>query len=216
MIWLCLIHTSQNFCHDLEFHINCMLVNCGWVTPDGFMGFADHWCLMAPSHHLNQSWLIFTDTIRCMPEWNFNFKKEKNNWFLGLGDVNKRDAFPDIFCLFEGHYDQSHGMLIIWYPFPVHPAFTPEQCYQRIDVGFRSFLKKKHVPWVSVCCIFILQSKTVIMIPLTHWGRDKMVAVTQTTRSNAFSWMKMLEFRLRFHWSLFLWVQLTIFQRWFR
>ena len=39
---------------------------------------------------------------------------------------------------------------------------------------------------------------------LTHWGRDKMDAVSQTTLSKAFSWMKMLEFRLRFHWSLFL------------
>ena len=51
---------------------------------------------------------------------------------------------------------------------------------------------------------------------LTHWGRDKKAAVSQTTLSNAFSWMKMLEFRLRFHWSLFLRVQLTIFQHWFR
>ena len=50
----------------------------------------------------------------------------------------------------------------------------------------------------------------------THWGRDKMAAVSQTTLSNAFSWMKMLEFRLRFHWNLFLRVQLTIFQHWFR
>ena len=52
--------------------------------------------------------------------------------------------------------------------------------------------------------------------PLTHWGRDKMVAVSQTTLSNAFSWMKMLELRLKFHWSLFLWVQFTIIQHWFR
>ena len=51
---------------------------------------------------------------------------------------------------------------------------------------------------------------------LTHWGRDKMAAVSQTTLSNAFSWTKMLEFRLRFHWSLFLRVQLTIIQHWFR
>ena len=51
---------------------------------------------------------------------------------------------------------------------------------------------------------------------LTHWGRDKMAAISQTTLSNAFSWMKMLEFRLKFHWSLFLRVQLTTFQRWFR
>ena len=38
---------------------------------------------------------------------------------------------------------------------------------------------------------------------LKHWGRDNM--------SNAFSWMKML----KFHWSLFLRVLLTIFQHWF-
>ena len=51
---------------------------------------------------------------------------------------------------------------------------------------------------------------------LTHWGRDKMAAISQTTLSIAFPWMKMLEFRLNFHWSLFLRVQLTIFQHWFR
>ena len=41
-------------------------------------------------------------------------------------------------------------------------------------------------------------------IYLTHWGRDKMAAISQTTLSNAFSWMKMLEFRLQFHWIMFL------------
>ena len=50
----------------------------------------------------------------------------------------------------------------------------------------------------------------------THWGQNKMAAIFQTTFSNAFSWMKMYEFRLRFHWRLFLRVQLTIFLHWFR
>ena len=48
--------------------------------------------------------------------------------------------------------------------------------------------------------------------PLTHWGWDKMAAVSQTTLSNTFSWVKMLEFRLKFHWSVFLRVKLTIIQ----
>ena len=39
---------------------------------------------------------------------------------------------------------------------------------------------------------------------LTHWGRDKVDAISQTTSSSAFSWMKMFELRLKFHWSLFL------------
>ena len=51
---------------------------------------------------------------------------------------------------------------------------------------------------------------------LTHWGPDKMADIFQTTFSNAFSWMKMYEFRFRFHWSLFLRVQLTIYHHWFR
>ena len=38
---------------------------------------------------------------------------------------------------------------------------------------------------------------------LTHWGRDELAAIYKTTFSNAFCWMKMHEFRLRFHWNLF-------------
>ena len=46
---------------------------------------------------------------------------------------------------------------------------------------------------------------------LTHWGQDKMAAISQVTFSNAFSWMKMYEFCLRFPQNMFLRVQLTIF-----
>ena len=47
--------------------------------------------------------------------------------------------------------------------------------------------------------------------PWTRWP-----LFWQTTFSNAFSWMRKHEFRLKFHWSLFLRVQLTKFQQWFR
>ena len=53
-------------------------------------------------------------------------------------------------------------------------------------------------------------------IPFNSLRPRKMAAVSPTTLLNAFSWMKMLEFWLKFHWSLFLRVQLTIFQNWFR
>ena len=62
-------------------------------------------------------------------------------------------------------------------------------------------------------------TSTNIFLPrkhLTHWGRDEMAAVSKTTLSNAFSWMKMFKFRLRFHWSLYLRSQSTIIQHWFR
>ena len=45
---------------------------------------------------------------------------------------------------------------------------------------------------------------------------DKMAAISQTIFSDAFSWMKSFWCWLRFHWSLFLRVKLTINQHWFR
>ena len=48
--------------------------------------------------------------------------------------------------------------------------------------------------WCKICRYVIL----------THWGWDKMAAFSQTTFSNALSSIKMFEFRLWFHWSLFL------------
>ena len=72
---------------------------------------------------------------------------------------------------------------------------------------------------ISWCLTLWQHSVTPLMImtkTLTHWGRDKMVAISQTTLWNASSWMEILEFWLKFHWSLFLRVQLTIFQHWFR
>ena len=56
----------------------------------------------------------------------------------------------------------------------------------------------------------------IFKVQLTHWGWDKMAAIFQTTFSNAFFWMKMVEFWLKFHWSLFLRVKLTRFQHSFR
>ena len=41
-------------------------------------------------------------------------------------------------------------------------------------------------------------------------------AILQITFSNAFAWMKMGDFQLKFHWRLFLRVQLTILQHWLR
>ena len=81
---------------------------------------------------------------------------------------------------------------------------------------------QKIFTWIILFALIILSSYIFVLhmwslrAGLTHWGRDKMNATSQTTSSNAFSWMKMSEFRLRFHWSLFLRVQLTIFQHWFR
>ena len=70
--------------------------------------------------------------------------------------------------------------------------------------------------WSIVLCWIQFSWCVGCWVHITHWGRDKMTTISQTTLSNAFSSMKMLEIRYKFHWSLFLRVQLTIFQHWFR
>ena len=71
--------------------------------------------------------------------------------------------------------------------------------------------------WQSYfCCMYLLWISFIFsffrffLIHITHWGRDKMADISQTTFSNTFSWMKTYEFRLLFHWILFLRVKLTI------
>ena len=44
---------------------------------------------------------------------------------------------------------------------------------------------------------------------LTHWGLNNSAAIFQTIFSNRFSWMKMYQFQMIFHWSLFPRVQYT-------
>ena len=79
----------------------------------------------------------------------------------------------------------------------------------------------EYIMFLCIICIYkyliyYIKTYTARCPWLTHWGRDKMAAIFQTTFSNVFSWIKMYELRLTFHLSLFLEVQLTRFQHWFR
>ena len=49
----------------------------------------------------------------------------------------------------------------------------------------------------------------------THLPLKKMAAISQTTFSNAFPWMNIFVFWFEFHWSVFVGVQLPIFQHLF-
>ena len=53
-------------------------------------------------------------------------------------------------------------------------------------------------------------------IDVTHLPMDKMATISQEMVSGAFSWIKSFVFWSKFHKSLFLRVQSTIIQHWFR
>ena len=79
-------------------------------------------------------------------------------------------------------------------------------------------VKSSHIITNFSTCVWyaIYPFRNLGWVPFNTLRPRQMDAISQTTFSSAFSWMKMFEFRLKFHWSLFLRVQLTIFQHWFR
>ena len=60
-----------------------------------------------------------------------------------------------------------------------------------------------------MCRTMAMQLSYCLFLQSTAWGLNKMADILQTTFSDAFSLMKIILLWFRFHWSLFLWVQLT-------
>ena len=54
--------------------------------------------------------------------------------------------------------------------------------------------------WICTCFCFVVGITfiAIFVVYLTHWGWDKMDAISQKTLSNAFSWMTLLDFWLKF------------------
>ena len=145
-------------------------------------------CLMAPSHYMNQCWLVISEVL-------------------------------------------TRFYLILSYPY--QPSFAAENYSQHANADNKTQNETNknsecHASWkrkttksygtttsrVNDCINPLALGR--YDSNLTQWGRDKMADIFQTTISNAFSWMKMYEFWLRFHWTLFPRVRLTISQHWFR
>ena len=74
---------------------------------------------------------------------------------------------------------------------------------------FQYWMLKKN-PWRVQRTLYVMKLR------LPHRGSDKMADVFHTAFKNVFDWLKMFEFRIQFHWSLFPRILLTIVQHWFR
>ena len=116
--------------------------------------------------------------------------------------------------------DESEAVAPIIWLFQIVDAQKEEVFFPDLLITVRSYVSFKEM-WFQIVTIYFILCNAFSgsfwkHVALTHWGRDKMAAISQTMFSNAFSWMKMHELWLRFHWGLFLRVQLTIFKHWFR
>ena len=73
----------------------------------------------------------------------------------------------------------------------------------------------RYVVWSTPECS-LAKSRCVIIQSCLSFNLDKMSTISQTIFSIAFSWMTIFVFWFKFHWSLFVKLQLTISEHWFR
>ena len=97
------------------------------------------------------------------------------------------------------------------------------ECFKNLVCHTPVMIRKVCWFWQFFCGI--LSDKTLLQpyishmcwhLALTHWGQGKITTISQTTFSNAFSWMKIYVCCLRFCWNMHLRFVLIISQHWFR
>ena len=182
------------------------LTHCGLVTSYGAVNLGQHWLgwwLVAWRHRAITSTNIGTPSARSSGihfkvifTWIPKIPIPKLSWNLVIWSYSHIFQGVNVWMTGGANYcDLIYTLLD-----------------QMIAPSWPSDAHLCHQTWL----LFSFNKAPLKILFLTHWGRDKMAAISQTTFSNAFSWMKMYIFRLKFHWSLCPRVQLTIFQHWFR
>ena len=144
----------------------------------------NHWVRLwlvtwsAPSHYLNQCWDIVNWTLRNKLQWTLN---RNSNLFIQ-----------------ENHLKVSSAK---WRPFCV--GLNELKAYWTICHHWvRSRKGDNPLPDPVLTTMYGTILVSLGLIELSHLPLDKMAAISLTTFSNAFSWMKSLAFWFKFHWSL--------------
>ena len=128
--------------------------------------------------------------------------------------------FPCVFSVFFCYIINSKWF--IWVRSRRYDCLVTWFCYQLIakpgkrQPHLRDLTHMNDLPIIFRFALLLLVASynhsagRTIQMALTHLPLDKMAAISQTIFSDAFPLIKFFVFLLKFHWSLFLRVQLTI------
>ena len=127
------------------------------------------------------------------------------------GGVDKGDHLTPIFIMCT-----YRSVLCCMIPFDIvdFPCFLSSFTWKRALYWGSS--RHGNIRRASVDCSWLARAYLQVNIELTRRNLNNMADIVQTTFSNAFSCKKMFEFWLKFHWSLFLGVQLAVSQHFVR
>ena len=109
----------------------------------------------------------------------------------------------------RNHYRTAISLALHWEV--LRPTFLGNNSAKRTSLYPAPLCQ---ISWLWQCYTNHIVQHMYVLQPLTHWGT--IANILPMTFSNAFSCMKMCELWLKFHWSVFLRVQLTILLHWFR
>ena len=117
-------------------------------------------------------------------------------------------------------YHQRVSLAFTWDQFHKKCSQIPSViCIRRLYFWIYDHNPPEPMSWTLECNVSSMPYYLVKLYhhqQLTHWGQDKMAPILQTTFANEFSWIRMYEFCLRFHWSWFLRFESAIYQHWLK
>ena len=115
------------------------------------------------------------------------------------------------------YVNETLGNKFQWNLNRISELLIQENAFENVVCGIVAILYRPQC--INWCILWCHQTTTkqdrvvsTLYRLLTHCGWDKIAAISKTTFSNAFTWMKTYEFRLRCLWILSLRVELTVFQ----
>ena len=153
----------------------------------------------------------------CLFTINSIYRGHITQWCAQCNNYNHKPSIR--LCTDEQHpIPCPHGQAMRCLSWVIQRKITTiyqEHTVMGIPIALWQYLYIESAPWLDTLGLEWVMSPPPWHLILTHWGRDNM-AISQKTLSSTFSWMKVIEFWLIFHWNLFLRVQLAISQHWFR
>ena len=84
LIWKCCLQNDGHLVHALIFSPLWPSGTIWWQRIESTLVQVMAWCLMAPSHYLNQCWLLIHEVQRHSPESNFTMRTQVTSLYLSL------------------------------------------------------------------------------------------------------------------------------------
>ena len=140
----------------------------------------------------------------CFEHHKICFALSKANTFKRHSSKTKYCCYPCDFISINHCFYYSSGRFITFF-------CTHQECHCNVNVLQFSIGDSIHFCILHILPVISCQDAASI-----HYGRDKMAAISQTTFSNAFSWLRIIAVWFEFHWN-FIWrVPFAIRHNWHR